>query len=80
MNHQETEKQAAKDARAVIAGETTWDDFIMAYGETGNQAIATLVDIIEHEPKRGGFLGLNEDHWREYADSRENAIRALEED
>lgn len=79
MDRQETMKQAAKDARAFVAGEITWDKFIVVYGETHNEAIATLVDIIEHEPKRGGFLGLNEDNWLAYEESRENAIRALEE-
>ena len=28
-----------------------------------NHDVANLVDLIEHEPKHGGFLGVKEDHW-----------------
>ena len=74
----EDKLQAAKDARAYIAGDLSWDAFIMTYGETESDSIGELVYIIEHEPKRGGFLGVREKDWQTYVDSREEAILELE--
>jgi len=75
---QEYRMQVAKDTRAFIVGDMTWDQFILAHGDTDDKAVGNLVDIIRHEPKRGGFLGVSEDAWESYVDARESAIRALE--
>jgi len=47
------------------------------FGESKDEKVAYLVDLIEHEPKRGGFMGVNEKEWAEYASQVEQAINAL---
>ena len=74
----EDKLQAAKDARAYLAGELSWDAFMSKYGETVSDSIGELVYLIEHEPKRGGFLGVREKDWKSYVESREEAILELE--
>jgi hypothetical protein len=40
--------------------------------------VAELVDLIEHEPKRGGSLGLSEMEWQSYREEVEQSITSLE--
>ncbi len=44
----------------------------------GDSLVDEFVDLIEHEPKRGGFMGLNEKEWIAYQRSVASAIEALE--
>jgi len=48
------------------------------FGGCEDPVIAELVDLIEHEPKRGGFLGVSESEWAEYRSSIERAIQKVE--
>jgi hypothetical protein len=50
------------------------------FGEPTDPLIADLVDIVEHEPKQGGFLGANATDWITYCQEREAAIARLEAD
>ena len=62
-----------------MEGRTTWQNFIDETADfEGDSVIDDLVDLIEHEPKRGGFMGLNEKEWRKYQESVEAAITALD--
>lgn len=47
------------------------------FGQTDDKKIEVLVDLIEHEPKRGGFMGVNENEWAEYQAQVAEAIDAL---
>ena len=53
----------------------SWTDFMLAAPEdTEDEEVAELIDLIEHEPKRGGFLGASpEEHDRHMARIRELA-------
>lgn len=61
-----------------MADELSWDNFINEFSEPEDELIADLVDLIEHEPKRGGFMGVNEARWLAYQNRVTNAIAALE--
>jgi hypothetical protein len=62
-------------AELYLAGRISFADFIQAapqYPE--DEEIAELIDLIEHEPKRGGFLGASpEEHNRHRTRIRELA-------
>ena len=81
MNNGITDKrrQSAVIAHAYIEKKITWQQFM---DETANfrddELIDELVDLIEHEPKRGGFMGVNEKEWYEYRQSIRDAIAVLE--
>jgi hypothetical protein len=51
-------RRAAKMARdyRVRVGQITWADFIMEFSASEDDLITELVDLIEHEPMRGGFV------------------------
>ena len=69
--------QVAQAARDYQANRMTWDSFIGEYGEYEDELIGEVVDLIEHEPKRGGFMGANEKEWAEYQQQVQHAISAL---
>ena len=71
---------AASAGRAYVAGTMTWRAFIDEFGEKPDPLIAELVDLVEHEPKQGGFLGANARNWAVYCQQREAAIARLETD
>jgi hypothetical protein len=48
------------------------------FASNEDELIREVVDLIEHEPKRGGFLGVNEKHWAQYQSQLYSAIAALE--
>ncbi|HKO59988.1 MAG TPA: hypothetical protein VJV03_02415 [Pyrinomonadaceae bacterium] len=71
-------RRAAEDTRAYLAGKLSWEQFIDMFSYSEDDLIAHLVDLIEHEPKRGGFLGVNEKQWAQYQSQLSSAIAALE--
>jgi hypothetical protein len=56
-------------AAEYLAGRVSFADFMQAAPEdTEDEEVAELIDLIEHEPKRGGFLGASpEEHDRHMA-------------
>ena len=75
----EARQRVASIARSYLQGKTSWQNFIDENAVyEGDSLIDELVDLIEHEPKRGGFMGLNEKQWLVYRRSVENAIESLE--
>lgn len=71
-------QRAAKVARDYRAGQVTWDDFITEFSACEDELIAELVDVIEHEPKRGGYLGVSEETWKIHTDRVQQLIEKLE--
>ena len=71
-------QRAAESARAYLSRKLSWEQFIDLYAESEDELIAALVDLMEHEPKRGGFLGVNEKQWAQYQSQLSTAIAALE--
>jgi DNA-binding ferritin-like protein (Dps family) len=62
--------EVATKAKEYKTGKLSWGDFIQEFGSTEveDPLIDELVDMIEHEPKRGGFMGVNEREWKQYED------------
>lgn len=62
--------EVATKAKEYKAGNMTWNQFILECGDTEveDPLIDELVDMIEHEPKRGGFMGASEKEWKRYED------------
>jgi hypothetical protein len=58
-----------------LAGRLSFDDFMRAVPEDpDDEDVAELIDLIEHEPKRGGWFGASpEEHDRHMARIRELA-------
>ena len=71
-------QRAAEAARAYLAKTLPWKKFIEEFGDSKDELVGNLVDLIEHEPKRGGFLGTNEKEWVQYQSQVASAIAALE--
>ena len=70
---------AAQDGRRYMAGEMSWDEFMDRYGESRDDSdVGALVDLIEHEPQRGGFLGVSESAWLAHRRQVETILRELE--
>lgn len=47
-------------AEEYLAGQVSFGDFMQAAPEDPeDEEVAELIDLIEHEPKRGGFLGVS---------------------
>jgi hypothetical protein len=72
-------KLVADLARNFIAGNISWNIFMEGVPETDDELIGEVVDLIEHEPKRGGIFGVNEDGWQDYQAQLLRAIEALEQ-
>jgi hypothetical protein len=71
---------AAKMGRDVRAGCATWEAFLAAFGDSRDELIADLVDLVEHEPQQGGLLGVSKRVYSEYQASIEQALAVLEND
>ena len=71
-------QRAAEGARAYLSGKLSWEQFMDLFAESEDELISDLVDLMEHEPKRGGFLGVNEKQWAHYQSQLSAAIAALE--
>ena len=71
-------REAAEAGRSYLSKNLSWEEFIGRFAESEDDLVSDLVDLIEHEPKRGGFLGVNEERWAEYQAQLTAAIAALE--
>ena len=50
---------AADTARAYLNGQLPWDAAISAFSDADDPLIVELFELIEHEPQRGGVLGIS---------------------
>jgi hypothetical protein len=71
-------RRAADSARDYLSGKLSWDQFMELFAHSDDDLIGDLVTLIEHEPQRGGLLGVNERDWSEYQSQVSSAIVALE--
>ena len=74
----ELRRRAVERVRALRARDISWDDFMDEFGEVQDPPIADLVNLIEHEPERGGLLGVRESAYGAYLDRLRQAIEKLE--
>ena len=54
--------EAAQAARAVLAGQLSFDAFIQRFGNSQDVLIQNVVDLLTHEPEKDGLFGAGEDH------------------
>lgn len=73
----ELRRRAAKAANAYRAGSLSWQAFMDEFGECRDEAVWSVVDLIEHEPKKGGWRGISEKEWDTYQSQLSAAIEAL---
>lgn len=71
-------REAAEEGRSYLSRNLSCEEFMNRFAESEDDLISDLVDLIEHEPKRGGFLGVNEGRWAEYQALLTATIAALE--
>jgi len=80
-----TRRHLAAKTRQYQAHSITWQELIdELYKATAqdkqDDLISELFDLIEHEPKRGGFLGMKEKQWQTYQTRISNVLQKLEQD
>jgi hypothetical protein len=75
----ELRKRVAGLARDLYAGKLTWEQFMDQVPETEDDDVAELVDLIEHEPKKGGLLGVNAKAHQDYLTTVFALISKLEQ-
>jgi hypothetical protein len=75
---QSLRRAAAEAGRAYLANNLSWEQFMQGFSECDDDLVGELVTLIEHEPKRGGFLGVNEKRWAQYQSQLASALTALE--
>ncbi len=66
-------RRAAEWAREVLDGQLSAEAFREEFADVEDRAVAELIDLVEHQPPRGGFLGGGDEAWRNY----QNALRDL---
>jgi len=71
--------KVAAIARAYLEHQISWQNFMDEIAQFQEDSlIDDLVDMIEHEPKQGGFMGVTEKEWQEYQRAILNIIGQLE--
>ena len=71
-------RRAANAARSLDGTQGTARAFMNEFYGCRDRLVEELVDLIEHEPKRGGFMGAGEVEWSDYRRHIAEAIAALE--
>ena len=71
-------KRAAGMARELRRGTVAFAAFVTEFGDSPDELISDLVDLLEHEPRRGGLLGVSETTYDKYEAKIERAIQVLE--
>jgi len=71
-------KLTARLAKELYAGEITFDDFLMQAPEDDtDEEISELIDLITHEPKKGGFMGVSPKEHDKYMEEIKELIEKL---
>jgi len=72
-------KRAAALGRAYQEKKIAWQQFMDETADfRDDDLIEELIDLIEHEPKRGGLMGASEKEWFEYQRAIWDTIATLE--
>ena len=69
---------AAEAGRAFLAQELSFEEFMRRFADSEDDLVSDLVDLIVHEPQRGGVLGVSEEVWAQYQSQVKSAIVALD--
>ncbi len=75
---QSVRRAAAEAGRAYLSNNLSWQQFMQRFSDCDDDLVGELVTLIEHEPKRGGFLGVSEKGWAHYQSQVASALAALE--
>ncbi len=70
----------ASQAEEVIAGRVKFEDFVMSIPKdikNRDELIGQLIDLLEHEPKSGGFLGVSVEDHQKYMRKVQDLIHVL---
>lgn len=70
-------RRAAERAREVLEGSVNAEAFREEFADVEDRAVAELIDLMEHEPVRGGIMGCGEAAWRNYQRSIRDLIAGL---
>jgi hypothetical protein len=65
-------------ARELRRGTVAFAAFVTEFGDSPDELISDLVDLLEHEPRRGGLLGVSKTTYAKYEAKIERAIQVLE--
>lgn len=77
-NERKLHRHAAAEAgRAYLAQKLSFEEFMGRFAESEDDLVSDLVDLIVHEPQRGGVLGVSEEVWERYQSQVASAIAAL---
>jgi hypothetical protein len=77
---EEIRKKFAVLVRKLYAGEISFDDFLSEAPEQDQDGlIGEIVDLIEHEPQNGGFLGVSNSSQELYMQQIFSLIEKLEQ-
>ncbi len=75
---EDNRKLTARLAKEFYEGKITFDDFLMHTPDDENdEDISELIDLITHEPKRGGFMGVSKKEHDKYMASIQELINKL---
>ena len=75
----ELRKRIAKLAKGIYTKEVTYKEFMQEVPEEGqDELIDELVDLIEHEPQKGGIFGIKEKDHATYLKEIFEVINKLE--
>ena len=75
----EIQRKTAEAARKLYAGEITYDQFIdICPEEEEDELCDGLIDLIVHEPQKGGFLGVSEKEHEAYIQQIFSLIEKIE--
>ena len=71
----------AANAQSDKNGTLSWQECIDECSclEVQDELIDELVDLIEHELQRGGFLGVSEKNWKQYEERIQQLIIELQQ-
>jgi hypothetical protein len=79
MNLKIEQQLAVKTAREFLSGKINFEELLDSFpDDTDDKDINELFDLIEHQPKLGGFLGVNEESYNRYILSIERVIERIE--
>jgi len=59
-------RTVASLAKAFYEQRLTFEQFLKQFPVTNDEEVTELLDLIEHEPKKGGFFGVSEESYREH--------------
>ena len=71
-------RRAAEMARELQQGVVSGDAFLKVFGSSEDAVISELVDLLEHQPRSGGFMGASKEEFAAHQEEIERVIGLLE--